>query len=92
MKLKTIYITLLLFVCFSSVSCGTRKAAKNPESVEEAEKLLAKKNKKASRDSKKMRKKAYKAHWDLQSKSAKKSIKRNKKRHRKNNDGKRIVP
>lgn len=92
MKLKTIFITLLLFVCFSTVSCASKRQAKNPESVEEAGKLLAKKNKKASKASKKARKQAYKAHWDLQSKQARKSIKRNKKRHKKNNDGKRIVP
>ena len=92
MKFKTIFIILLLFVGFNTVSCASKRAAKNPESVEEAEKQLAKNRKKASKDGKKLRKQAYKAHWDLQSKEAKKSIKRNKKRHRKNNDGKRIVP
>jgi len=93
MKIKTIFFQCLLFAfIISATSCGASKEGANPENVEEAEKLLAKKNKKAAKDAKKLRKEAYKSHWDLQSKEAKKSIKRNEKRHKKNNSGKRIVP
>jgi len=93
MKIKTIILSSLLFVLIIGASaCGSTKEGKNPESVEEAEKLMAKKNKKAAKDARKFKKAAYKAHWDLQSKEAQKSIKRNKKRHKKNNNDKRIVP
>ena len=76
----------IIFVSFAIViflpSCGSSKI-KNPETVEEAEKMLAKKQAKEAKDAKQFQKEAFKAHHDRQSKAYKKSLKANEKRNKK---------
>lgn len=87
---------LILFLVFSTPtfiqSCANSKIGKTPDTVEEAELLLAKKRKKESKAKKKENKAIQKRHWDLQTKEAKKSIKRNKKRMKKNNKNGQFIP
>lgn len=83
MKIKTIYSILLLLALSMSTSCGSTRPDKTPGSVEEAEKLLAKNQKKSAREGRKAQKDAEKRYWSFQSKEAKKSIKQNKKRQKK---------
>lgn len=52
-------------------------------SVEEAEKVIAKRRKKEAKASKREAKKARKAYWKKQSKPARKSVKQNMKRQKK---------
>jgi hypothetical protein len=58
-------------------------AQKNPTSVEEAEKAIAKKKNKEGKAAAKAKKAAEKEHWARQSPEARKSIKRNKKKNKK---------
>lgn len=83
MKFKTIVFSFLLPILISGISACSPKVGETAATVEEAEKILAKQNKKKAKAAKKEQKKAYKHFWSLQSKEAKKSIKRNKKRQKK---------
>ncbi|OFZ44426.1 MAG: hypothetical protein A3D92_18980 [Bacteroidetes bacterium RIFCSPHIGHO2_02_FULL_44_7] len=83
MKIKTIYSILLLLALSMPTACGSSRPDKTPGSVEEAEKLLAKNQKKSAREGKKAQKEAEKRYWSLQTKEAKKSIKKNAKRQKK---------
>lgn len=83
MKIITIYSILLLSLGATLSSCGSTRPDKTPETVEEAEKLLAKNQKKSGREARKAQKEADKRYWSLQSKEAKKSVKQNLKRQKK---------
>jgi len=82
MKFRTIFHVLLLLFAFATTNCGSVGPKKNPTSVVEAEKQLAKNNKKANRKGRKARKESDKRYWRAQSKQSKKSIKKNKKRNK----------
>ena len=82
MKFKTIFHILLLLFALTMTNCGSTSPKKNPTSVVEAEKQLAKNNKKANRKGRKFRKQAEKRYWRAQSKQSKKSIKKNRKRNK----------
>ncbi len=82
MKFKTIYSILLLLCLSMNTGCGSTKPSKTPATVEEAEKQIAKQQKKSSREAKKVQKEAEKHYWSLQSKEAKKSVKQNLKRQK----------
>tara|TARA_B110000285_G_scaffold197364_1_gene228960 strand:- start:599 stop:865 length:267 start_codon:yes stop_codon:yes gene_type:complete len=79
MKFRTIFHVLLLLFTLTTTNCGIIRTKKNPTSVAEAEKELAKKNKKANRKS---NEEAEKRYWSMQSKQSIKSIKKNKKRNK----------
>lgn len=82
--MRQLYILFfVLSTLFSVTSCAGSKKIKNPSSVEEAEKAMAKKNKQEAKDAVKYNKAAQKAHYDRQSKAYKKSLKNNKKRNKK---------
>ena len=68
---------LLLQLTLLLVECKAPKDSSGATSVEQAEELLAKEQKKKSKIAKKEKKRAYKNYWKMQSKTAKKSIKRN---------------
>ncbi len=83
MKFRTIFLLFLLFAGTQVVSCGS----KNPEStaitVEDAEKQLAKQEKKRVKAANREKKRAHKHYWSLQTKDARKSIKKNYRRQKK---------
>ena len=84
-KIKT--VAALVLVCLGLLNlqaCATNKIKKTPETVEEAEKELAKNREKEAKLNQKEAEAAKKRHWDLQSKAAKKSVKMNEKRMKKN--------
>jgi len=83
MKFKTILFSFLLSIIISNTTSCSPKVGETAATVEEAEAILTKQNKKKAKAAKKEQKKAYKHFWSLQSKEAKKSIKRNKKRQKK---------
>ena len=82
MKFKTIFIVLLLFLSGLTESCVGSKVQKTPSTVEEAEKILAAKQKKQAKANKKAQKEAHKRYWNAQTPEARKSIKKNKKRQK----------
>ncbi|MCO4813986.1 MAG: hypothetical protein KC454_04700 [Flavobacteriales bacterium] len=82
MKFRTIFHVLLLLFALTTANCGSVGPKNNPTSVAEAEKQLAKNNKKANRKGRKARKESDKRYWRAQSKESKKSIKKNKKRNK----------
>ena len=82
MKIKTIYVLLLLSALTLAPSCASKGPGATPATVEEAEKQLAKNQKKQSKIAKKEQKAAYKHYWSMQSKAARKSIKQSKKRQK----------
>lgn len=82
MKFKTIIHIVLLLITFSVVACASTKKIKNPESVEEAEAMLAKKGKADAKAAKKGKKASDKRYWSMQSKATKKSVKKNLKRQK----------
>ena len=82
MKIKTKYAIVLLLLSFGLTNCGSTRQDKNPSTVEEAEKLMAKKQKKQAKAAKKANKEAYKLYWKAQTKEAKKSIRQNKRRQK----------
>jgi len=73
---------LLLQLTLLLLQCKAPKDSSGVTSVEQAEELLAKEQKKKSKIAKKEKKRAYKNYWKMQSKTAKKSIKRNAKRQK----------
>jgi len=77
MKFKTKLFGVLLLSIITLSNCGSKSPDKNPASVEEAEKQLAKDAKKSGREAKKAKKEAYKRYWNAQSKEARKSVERN---------------
>ena len=77
MKNKTFFICLLLLISLNIGSCSSTTPNNNPATVEEAQKQLAKKDKKNSRAAKKAKKASHKRYWKTQSKESKKSIKKN---------------
>ena len=77
MKNKTFFISLLLLISLNIGSCSSTAPNKNPATVEEAQKQLAKKGKKDRRAAKKAKKASNKRYWKTQSKEAKKSVKKN---------------
>lgn len=81
MKFKTIYTILLLLSFVTLTNCAT--VGKNPETVEEAQKLLAHQEKKQNKINRREKKKVDKRYWSLQSKDAKKSIRKNRRRQKK---------
>ena len=81
MRLLSIILITFAIVIFLP-SCGSSKI-KNPETVEQAEKAMAKKQAKEAKDAKKYQKEVFKAHHDRQSKAYKQSLKRNEKRNKK---------
>lgn len=83
MKFKTIFSVFLLLIAFSFLDCASSKKIKNPESVEEAEAMLAKKAKADAKVAKKAQKESQKRYWSMQTKEAKKSVKKNLKRQKK---------
>lgn len=83
MKFKTIISIFLLLIAFSFQECASSKQVKNPESVEEAEAMLAKKAKADAKAAKKAQKKSQKRYWSMQTKEARKSVKKNLKRQKK---------
>ena len=83
MKIKTICATLLLLFASLQTGCASSGPGKTPATVEEAEKQIAKKQKKSAREAKKVQKEAYKRFWKMQTKEARKSIKKNERRQRK---------
>jgi fructose-specific phosphotransferase system component IIB len=78
------FITFLLIgiLLATTLSCGSKNPESTVGSVEEAEKVLAKRDKKQQKAAKKAKKEAYKRYWSQQSKEAKKSIKKNLKRQK----------
>lgn len=90
---KTVLILFLVFSTSNFIqSCANSKIGKTPDTVEEAELLLAKKRKKESKAKRKENKAIQKRYWDMQTKEAKKSIKRNKKRMKKNMKKGQFIP
>lgn len=86
MQLKTLYSLLLLCgILFAFTSCGSStKIMKTPETTEEAEKMLLKKQKKEAKAGRAEAKARQKHYWSIQSADVKKSIKRNEKRNKQN--------
>ncbi len=83
MKFKTIYTLTLLFFLLIFDQCGSKNPENTPATVEEAEKILAKKREDDIKHSQKARKKALKENFKNQSKQVRKSIKRNAKKQKK---------
>lgn len=83
MKFKTIISIFLLLIALSFQQCASSKAIKNPETVEEAEAMMAKKAKTDAKIAKKAQKESQKRYWSMQTKAAKKSVKKNLKRQKK---------
>ena len=79
MKFRTIIVLFLLLITIGALGCSSTKPEKTPESVEEAEKLMAEKSKQQAKANKKAKKEAEKRYWSMQSKATKKSVKKNKK-------------
>ena len=67
---------LLSFVALTN--CAS--VGKNPETVEEAQKLLERQKKQQARIHRKDKKRAEKYYWSLQTKEANRSIRRNRRR------------
>lgn len=83
MKIKTfMQFILLLHITFMLLQCRAPKDSSGIKSVEQAEEILAKEQKKKNKIAKKEKKRAYKNYWKMQSKTAKKSINRNAKRQK----------
>ncbi|MBI2259801.1 MAG: hypothetical protein HYU67_13005 [Flavobacteriia bacterium] len=78
---KQYFITLLLFGLIFSPSCMLFKK-KDPTSVEQAEKLISKDRQRRKNATFKTQKQARKAHWNRQSKAARKTIKKAEKNRR----------
>lgn len=77
MKFKTILSLTLLFFALTFFQCASKKPNSMPESVKDAEKILADQRAEQAKKANKIRKDAIKRHLKMQTKSVRKSIKRN---------------
>lgn len=71
---KQTYLLLIILACIFLPSCGLFR--KDPTSVEQAEKLIAKDKQRRRSKAAKARKSSLKAHWMKQSKAVKRNMKR----------------
>jgi hypothetical protein len=79
-RLIKVLFALLFICCLPSQSFA--QVGKTPSTVEEAEALLAKKEKEKQKAAKKARKEAEKRFWSMQTKDRRKSVKKNYKRQK----------